>query len=726
VSIKIKAFETCLRLPDFHVLRPDEFMINPNHGSPRESSMVHDILERFPFQPASPSYPQALKENARLATARRGRAEMKMSDGAFWRMELHQAIRQSTERRIDIRRRLDIEAELRHETAEVAGEEHRRNVFFQRVFEIATKRHLRHRRVKQLELALLDFINSKGSKHHVRELQETQMLIRHGFARHAKYLAWRLDNLYLPTATHGLVKAKNHGQLLEAVVGRVLADLRQIVTQHHHAWRVDNQYAALPSGTIVHVRHHPGMPLEQVTAQVYTQQMRQQMAKSHLWHDGIHLVETANHGLAHSHLGGRMPEAATAVLNEPKLQEHARKDLEWHLTHLLLTLPNGGFIATTTHVLGQTPEKITGDIGWTARKAVAHRHQEWRLGNLYQATPNGGMVPLAHHGKAAEHVSAEAALPKKNAATKHTDDWHANHMFAATANAGFAPLKGRGRSEEGVMAKIADKPKHAATAGFNDWHASHQFGRTPNAGLAPLKGHGHPIEGVMAEIAEKPKQEAIAGFRSWHASHQFGRTSNAGYAPLKGHGHSIEGMAAQVTDKPKHEITAGFKNWHATHQYQHTANHGYAPLKDSGRILEQVSGDFTKASKDLITQRFLARRLGNLYVPTENGNWRKLDHVGKIIEHTAAEVAPADEGTPEGSVLLPTKNGHVLAAVKHQVRDKQRAENKRDMREFQRSLAAHSQTLSHLRGHVIWTASTDRVVNPGTPPMESTGKAKKV
>lgn len=537
-------------------IKPNEMLANKNHATHDPASLVLSPFKRFPLQPDMPSYPVALQKEARLEMLEKDRSRLFLADKQFPQIWLRYAREQDQAKRIETRRRfIRDDIERREEHADDVTERQRRH-FFKTVYDIVRRREHAYIAMRYLMRATFEHKRAVRIEAGRVEAEQTKQLIEDGFKRHAAFLKWRLDDLYILLGNKSVVKVSGSGQKLEHEIGRLCADLHRIASEKHHTWRSDNLFTTLPNGGIAHIHKVGGEQIEKVAAEVHAPVVRERSADFRNWHDSKSTITTPNGGWIEMSSQGRMPESTTAHLNIPKIEKRAQDALDWHREHLLQAQPNGGFMPATSQNFGTMPETVTGDVAWKHKHKVICQNWDWRLSNTMTMTGNGGIARQeAGVGKLAEHVSAEREQPHKDEVTRGFDTWHREHMFGPTPNGGYSPLKNHGHSIEAMAAKASDAPRDFAADRTDLWHEMHNFKGTPNGGWAPLRDSGASLEKVGGEITGGIKDEIVKERNDRYLADMFVPTPNHGWRRLGRSGRPFEKVVSDVA-KPNEGIGA--------------------------------------------------------------------------------------------------------------------------------------------------------------------------
>jgi len=552
------------------ILQPYEHVSNKSYDLPNPANLVQPALRAHPFQPPLPAYPAALVRDARLVAPPKDRSLMLMTDAAMQRLWLRE-----TRERAEVGYIANWHREVREdraafELAWVVNEVLRRQHFFLEVFKLLQKRISGQTKARHLQQIIFKQIREHGRKSGIVLHEHTLRRIKAGLEMRAKSLAWRLDNLYLETDTHSLVKVKHGGHHVESVIGDIMWQLRAKMTHNHHEWRLDNLflpndihgfvrvkhsgqpleavtgalsrqarseitkrhaiwrldhlYITLPNGGITQVHHVPGQQLERITAKVQwpKEELRHNLART--WHEEKSLIITPNGGMVHSEGMGQMPEAAAAALFLPLIKRRQKDALENHASRQLLTVPNGGFVHSDRgHPRGESPELVTAQVNHPKQDKTLKGHREWRQNNLAAPTPNHGFAPLKGHGKSPEHVAAVAADAPKHRKIDAFKQWRATHVFATSANHQLLPVKIRGASYAKVSGDVAGhyrdlvtkhflerrQARDQVTKNFREARAANLYVQTANGGWRRLEHSGKSLELVEAQVA--PPDEGTDG-----------------------------------------------------------------------------------------------------------------------------------------------------------------------------------------------------------------------
>ncbi len=668
IKPELLTIKTEVELPEVRFLRADQMAANKSLRTKDGSSLALGVFDRFPFQPNWNAYPQNLVKDIRLEEALPSRAEILLINERMIDIWTKESLAYEIEKRITQRREALRADDERHVERKLIKEAQMRRDFFDTVYKITVMREKDHIKFRKIQLALFDYIRDARVEIADKEKHHLANLLTEAFKNHEQVWAWRLSNQYMMTDAGGLVRVKRKARSLESVINQVLWRLKHRATEGHIKWRDDNQYTTLPSGGIAKM-----------------------------------------HGVK-----GMTPEAATAKIHLPLLDERMERDLKWHHSNSKITLPNGGAINAENQ--GFMPEKTSAVLHEPLLKERHDNALDWRQSNALISLPNGALIHMQNQGAMPERKKSEQHVPILEERRKLALNWHLTNHYGPTPNGGLAPLKNTGESLEAASGERSASIKNEITNGFEMRHASDLWGATPNGGIARLKGHGDELEQISAKAEDKPKAQVLEGFEKWHESHKYKLLPNGGFAPLPNTGQSVESVTGNIAKRDKTKDTETFKTWHAENQYGPTPNHGYAPLKNTGKSLVDIAADFDERIKRNVTEGFRDRSRSNLYMETANQSVARLPGVGKPHGEIINDVAKPTSGT-EGDLTIPADDGTPLASAKTQNEVPKNRRKMNQIRSFQVSLAAHEETVSSLKGHVLSPNSNHTATNPDTLPL---------
>lgn len=590
---------------DTILTKADEYRTLKNHDTKDEASLDLHVLDRHPMQPAWPAMHPAI-EKSRAGDENPPYEKMKplMENIDAARHRLFRELARAVDQDERIARRVADEtlARERHALNWIMGETRRRADFFKKVYAITVDRETRGREARRRDQLLYDFVRERALHHAIRWKEETQRKTIEGFETRKENWHWRLDDLWAPSSTGGVVKIWGVGEELEAALADIGWEKRAEATQMAWSWRKDNLY-----------------------------------------------IKLANGALRRSDLGsGGLLESVTAQREAPLRALRTQDAEDWHNTNFRILTPNDGLIEAQKQ--GGMPEAMQAARAWPEKYEVTEGYDRWRQSGRFFQTPNGGMARLAEVGQAMERASAAMEHPKKRARTEQHYTWRRDTLFGPTPNGGWARLKEVGQSLEEVSGDRSEIVRDRITESLADRRFSHRFARTPNGGFAQLKYVGHMLEAVTGEYTAEARAEATENHAVRRFNHLFAETPNGGFAPLPGHGRSLEDVGADFRQGVANEQTDWLDVRRFSERYVRTPNGGYARLAEVGNHMEEVNGDFRSDNAAEQTQHFREVRYSDLYTTTPNDVIRRLPGIGTpMVEAMEDAQLRSEAGLPKVS-----------------------------------------------------------------------------